>query len=802
MKSIKIAKTLLVLLSGMQLATAQEKKTGLYGQVGDSLTKGALPNATVILKGSDTSFHALSNAKGSFHFNDLPAGTYTLSVVYIGYRTYTKEGVVLKGDEVAAPADIYLALDQQRLKAVTVAGAKPFIIQKLDKIVLNVAESPVAAGGNAYDVVLRTPGVSEKDGLQFRSKKVIVLVDGRNTNLTGDNIKEYLSAMPSNGIERIEVIPNPTSKYDAAGGAVINIVSAKNKNLGTNGTITLGAGTGAYARYNAGASVNYRSKQLNLFGSYDYLHAPSYLDNTSDRTLSGTTLINEDEHEVRTRNNHTFKAGMDYDINKRNTFGVLLRGMYNTRDRDAWNKTAQSTTGGTDPAYSTVATDGRATFFNPAVNVYYKSVLDTAGKTLTVNADYFRYDKTYADNFLTRYFNSQFVEQLPSLMMRNSAPTNNTIKSATIDYVHPARFARFEAGVKVNFNTIDNDLLWEQQISGKWSMDTAKNNHFIYKENINALYLNVAKTIGKFDLQAGVRAEQTNTEGNSVTAGRIDRNSYLNIFPSLNIQYNQSEKQQFGFSYQEKIDRPKFDILNPFIIYRSQYSYFQGNPDLVPSISHNFELSYARGNEWMAAFTYQHHEKVVADVFKKAPSGDAVISTFENISSGEYLDGNVTYSKQLLHNKWTTVNTIGGFYAKYNSSSDIALDNAQVTGYFSSNNIIQLPQSIKLELNGRYYSPMAFGMYHFKASYAVDMGLSKSIWQKSATLSLNVSDVFNTLVSKYSILSSGLQMYNVAKTESRFVKLQLTYKLGNKKVKASAVRKTGIENEKRRIESN
>jgi hypothetical protein len=802
MRSIKIAKTVLVLLSGMQLATAQEKKAGLYGQVGDSLTKGALPNATVILKGKDTSFHALSTAKGSFHFSDLPAGTYTLSVVYIGYKTYTKEGVVLDGSMIAAPADIYLALDQQRLKGVTVAGAKPFIVQKLDKIVLNVAESPVAAGGNAYEVVLRAPGVSEKDGLQFRSKKVIVLVDGRNTNLTGDNIKEYLSAMPSNGIERIEVLPNPTAKYDAAGGAVINIVSARNKKLGTNGTVTLGTGAGTYARYNAGAAINYRSKQINLFGSYDYLHAPSYLDNTSGRTLDGTTLIDENERDIRTRNNQAFKAGMDYDINKRNTFGILLRGMYNTRDREAENKAVQRTTGGTDPAYSTVATNGHATFFNPAVNIYYKSILDSAGKTLTVNADYFRYDKTSGENFLTRYFDSHFAEQRPFLQLKNNAPSNNIIKSATIDYVHPSKIATFEAGVKVNFNTIDNDILWQQQAGGKWLMDSAKTNHFIYKENINALYVNATKTIGKFDLQAGVRAEQTNTEGNSVTTGQVDKNSYLNFFPSLNVQYNQSEKQQFGFSYQEKIDRPKFDILNPFIIYRSQYSYFQGNPYLLPSISHNFELSYVHGNEWMAAFTYQHHEKVVADIFKKAPSGDAVISTFENISSGEYLEGNVTYSKQLLHNKWTTVNTLGGFYAKYNSSSDIQLDNAQVTGYFSSNNIIQLPKGIKMELNGRYYSPMAFGMYHFNASYAVDMGFSKSILQKSGTIALNVSDIFNTLVSKYSILSSGLQMANVAKTESRFIKLQFTYKLGNRNVKASAARKTGIEMEKRRVESN
>ncbi|MFB6455007.1 outer membrane beta-barrel protein [Chitinophaga sp. Hz27] len=801
MKSIKIAKTILVLLSGIQLATAQERKTELYGQVGDSLTKGALPNATVILKGKDTTFHSLSSVKGSFHFKDLPTGTYTLSVVYIGYKPYTKNEIVIDGSKTAIPADIYLALDQQQLKGVSVAGAKPFIVQRLDKVVLNVAESPIAAGGNAYDVVLRAPGVAEKDGLQFRGKKVIVLVDGRNTNLTGDNIKEYLSAMPSNGVERIEVIPNPSAKYDAAGGAVINIITAKNKKLGTNGVVTLGVGAGTYARYNAGASINYRNNKLNLYGGYDYLHAQSYMDNTSNRLMENITKINEDEHEVRTRNNHTFKAGMDYDINSKNTFGIFLRGMYNTRDRDDMNHTDQRGPG-TEPSYSTVATDGHATFYNPAVNIYYKSMLDSTGKMLIVNADYLRYDKTINDDILTRYFNSEMIEQYPSLALRNNSPTNNTIKSVTVDYVHPSKLARFEAGLKVNFNTIDNDIIWQQQAVGKWLTDSAKTNHFIYKENINALYLNASRTFGKFETQAGIRAEQTNTEGISVTTGQTDKNSYLNFFPSLSVQFNQSEKQQFGFSYQEKIDRPKFDILNPFIIYRSQYSYFQGNPYLSPSISHNFELSYAYNNQWMAAFTYQHHQKVVADIFKKAASGDAVISTFENVSSGDYVDGNVTYSLPLLHNKWTSINTLGGFYAKYNSTSDLQLNSAQVTGYFSSNNIIQLPQSFKLEVNGRYYSAQAFGMYHFDPSYAVDMGLSKTMLKKTATVSLSVSDIFNTFQSKYSILSSGLNMANVAKAESRFVKLQLTYKLGNKNVKASTIRSSSIETEKQRIESN
>ncbi|SHL17118.1 Outer membrane receptor proteins, mostly Fe transport [Chitinophaga jiangningensis] len=794
MRTIQITSTILVLLSGMQLATAQIKRGELHGQVGDSLTKGALPNATVILKGKDTTFHSLSNDKGTFTFKNIPDGTYTLSVIYIGYKTYSKEGIALDGSS----TPIFLAPDQQLLKGVKVAASKPFIIQRLDRIVLNVAESPVAAGGNAYDVVLKTPGMMENNGLQFRGKRLTVLIDGRNTNLTGDNIKEYLASLPSNGIDRIEVLPNPSAKYDATGGAAINIITVKDKRLGANGTLTAGTGAGTYARYLGGASINYRTKKLNLFSSYDYLHTQTFADNNSDRQLTANNVhITEQTRDIRTRDNHSFKAGMDYDINKRNTIGLLFRGMYNLRNHDALATATQSGAG-----ISTVNTAGDARYFNPAVNIYLKSILDSAGKTLVVNADYFNYNRKWNDDLLTRYYDYKFIELLPSLVQRDALPSDNTIKSLAVDYTQPGKSVKLEAGAKVNFNTIDNDVLWQEQINGDWKTDEGRSNRFIYEENVNALYLNLSKTFGKFDVQAGVRAEQTNTEGRSVTSGDVNKNNYFNVFPNASVTFNQSELQQFGFSYQEKIDRPRFEILNPFLIYVSQFSYTQGNPNLRPSISHNFELSYARGMEWMAAFTYQHHQQVVADVFKKAATGNAVISTYDNVSSGEYLDGSVSYSKRLLHNKWSTVNNLGAFYAKYNGSGSLALDNAQVTAYFTTTNIFQLPQSFKLELSGRYYSPMAMGQYRFNSRYAVDFGLSKTILDKAGTITLNVSDVFNTLVNKYSITSPDLQLHDISKVESRIVKLQFNYKWGNKNVKASAVRKTGIETEKRRVENN
>ena len=694
------------------------------------------------------------------------------------------------------------SMRKQNLKAVTVTGNKPFIVMKADKVVVNVSESPIAAGGDAAQVLTNAPGVVEQSSGNFelRGKKVIVLIDGKDSRLSGEELKEWLSAMPSNTIDRIELIANPPARYDARGAAVINIISARNKSFGTSGTFTAGLGAGRYGRYNGGLGLNYRDKGINIYGNYDYQHNKQYYDLYSNRTLADNSAIVERTNDVRTRDNHSVKAGLDYDINRNSSIGVLVKGMLNYRDREVFTRSVKDDgTAAADP-FSTVNTTGKARIQNPSVNIYYKTKLDTSGKLLTLNADYFRYNKTWKDDLSTNFYDPAGTQiQAPYLLMNNS-PADNEIRSLSADYSQPLGKGQLEAGLKATLTTTDNDINWQQQLEKQWVTDKGKTNHFIYDENIYAAYATYSRTIKKFDLQAGLRAEQTYTKGTSLTLNQVNKRDQLNVFPSLVVMYNQSQQHQYGFSYRKSIDRYSFDVVNPFITYVSQYQYNQGNPNIRPSIGHSFELSYTYNNELFTSVNYQRFTDVPAEIFRK-DTGNVVISTEVNLNSADAVNASITWSKSLLDNKWTSTNSAMFTYAKYNQPGG-NLDNALTGAFVKTNNIFTIAKGLSAELSAYYFSSFVFGVYKYKPRYAVSAGISKSILNNAGKLTFNVSDLFNTLSTDYNISSFGVTSYSENKIESRFFRMVFSYKFGNLKVKAARNRTSGIEDQQFRMGGN
>lgn len=699
------------------------------------------------------------------------------------------------------PAD---SMRKQNLKAVTVSGSKPFVVMRADRMILNVSESPVAAGGDVSQVISNAPGVVEQGAGNFelRGKKVIVLIDGKDSRLSGEDLREWLSAMPANTVDKIELIANPPARYDARGAAVVNIITLRSRNFGTNGTVTAGVGTGRYARYNGGLGLNYRNRNINVYGNYDYQYNKQYYELFSDRTLSASAGILENTEDVRTRNNHSLKAGLDYDINRNNSIGILVKGMLNYRDRDVFTRSVKDNIHlAAADSFSTVNTAGEARILNPAVNIYYKVTLDSSGKQLTLNADYFNYNKRWEDDLVTRFYDPFNTELQAPYLLRNNSPADNVIKSLSADYTQPLGKGRLEAGLKATLTTTDNDIHWQQQQEKEWVTDKGKTNHFIYKENIYAAYASYSRTIKTLELQAGLRAEQTNTKGTSLTLAQTNTREQLNFFPSLAVMYNQSDKNQFGFSYRKSIDRYSFDVVNPFVTYVSQYLYSQGNPYIRPSLGHSFELSYSRNNELFVSVNYQHYSDVPAEIYRK-DTGNVVISTEVNLKSADAVNGSITYSKGLLNNKWMSTNTAMITYAKYNEPGSANLDNALLGAYVKSNNIFTIAKGFSAELSGYYFSSIVFGVYKYKPRYAVNAGLSKSILHNAGKLTFNVTDVFNSLITRYNIASFGVTSYNENKVESRFARLVFSYKFGNQKVKAARNRRSGIEDEQYRMGGN
>ncbi|SJZ64751.1 TonB-dependent receptor [Sediminibacterium ginsengisoli] len=777
-------------------ASAQQ----LSGSVSDQLSKAPLPNASVQLtnaKDSTLVLRTTTDTKGRFSFRVAADNRYNLKVEYTGYQTLTQNGI-LPG----TPLTLAMQLENKQLQGVTVSATaqKPFITMAADKMTLNVANSPIAAGGNAYDVILRAPGLTEQNNsLNLNGKSVNVLIDGRPANLTGEQLKTMLSNMPAAGISKVEVMSNPSARYDAQGASIINIILAKNQNFGVNGTFTQGVGIGNYLRGNSGLSLNYRNRNVNVYGSYDYMHIKQKSQINSSRFLSASSHIETEETEIRNRNNHAYKLGLDYDISKRSSAGILVKGFTNYQDRDVTNRAVIDQLSLPDSS-SVVRTSGKARFFNPSVNVYFKTTLDSAGKKeLSLNADYFNYNKRWSDDFNTRYYDGTGTEyQVPFILMNNS-PANNNITTFTADYSETSRFGKWEAGVKTAFTKTDNDVLWQQLENNTWKTDAGKTNHFIFRENIGAAYVTLAKTIKKLSLQAGLRLEHTESEGFSVTLNQVNKNNYTNLFPNLSLMYMQSTKQQFGISYRKSIQRFGFDYVNPFVVYQNQYAYSQGNPNIQPMIMHSIELSHSYNYKLFSKLSYTRINNVLGPVYRQDPVNKVVISSYGNLNTADVFSGTVTSMKSFFKGRWSSVTTAGAFYARYNTTTGGSEQNAKVTAIVSSNNTVLLPGKIKAEVNIMYLSPIASGVYQQKSLYFVNTGFSKNILQSKGTLALNISDIFNTQRARNDVMSNGVNMSSTVKPDTRVANLVFTYRFGNNKVKAAKVRKTSNEDEKTRV---
>lgn len=686
------------------------------------------------------------------------------------------------------------------IQGVTIQSTAPFIKQSAGKLEINVSASPVAAGGNAYDVLLRTPGMTEQqDVFQFRGKSINVLVNGRPSNLTGEELKAMLQNTQASGIEKIEIMTNPSSAYDATGGVVVNIRLAKNKNFGTNGVLTGSVGAGRYGRYAGGLSLNHRSKDLNIYGGYDWAGNDQFNRTISNRDLAPGIHLSENEYARLGRNTHSYKAGLDYDINKNNSIGFLFRGSNATRDKQADNYSIPSRAGVPD-SFSQVNTRSSIGISNPALNLYYRSLLNGKGRELVVNADYFSYGKDWDDQFTTRFRYADGAAYQPDYLLRNNSVADIMVKAASVDYTHPLKTGTIKAGLKTTFTNSDNNADWRYADEGNWVNDAGKTNHFIYRENINAAYINYTAQVKKFGIEGGLRAEQTNTRGISKTMAQDNRNHYFNLFPFLAVNYNASAIHQLGLSYRRSITRFGFEIVNPFVSYISQYRFAQGNPSLKPTFTNSYELSHTYKGKLMSSLNYSYFTDVITAVFKKDASSDAVITTQDNLNSANQVSASVTYMQSLWGNKWMMNNTVGVLYAQMVDRTGSGAGSETTGGYISNMNMFTLKKGWSGEVSAMFMSPLTLGVLHLKAQGSVNLGISKSILDKTGKLTLGVTDLFNTQEQRYSVSSYGVASTNLAKAETRAVRLSFSWKFGNKNVKAGKQRLGTIDELKRRTE--
>lgn len=808
-------KTIYLLLIAVFIGTsamANAKQGSVTGKIIDEQQKPVDYVTVGLFKVSDSSLvkTALTNADGKFEFVNINIGSYYIKASMMGYQPFRSKNFSLTETIPNLVLDDYLLkASSKTLNAVSITGTKPLIERKTDKLVMNVENSSAAVGSNALEVLQRAPGVTvdQNDAISMQGKQgVLILLDGKQTYMSSADVANLLRNMQSSEIETIELITNPSSKYDAAGNSgIINIKTKKNKNGGTNGSVNATAGYGKNFRGNTGLSLNNRTNKVNLFGNYNFGGAGR--DNTIsiDRISNGTpdTYFMQVGDSYRKSQNNNFKAGIDVFLNKKNTIGFLVNGYFNNGNEVNDNNTLIGPSFTQIDSTLIATTEQKTRYNNMSYNLNYKAVLDTAGSELSADLDYSKYnghDNAFYTNDY-RYANGSPIR--PINLIRNGTPTEIDIKAFKIDYnVSLSKSLKLEAGVKSSWVKTDNNLIAEEFKNNAWQNDVLRSNQFVYDENVNAAYTNLNKQFKNTSIQLGLRVEQTNSKGNLITTNNVVKRSYLDFFPTFFLQQTLSKNNQVGFSYSRRIDRPSYDALNPFVYYLDQYTYNKGNPFLNPQYTHNFEVSYTFMQKYLLSLNYSRVNDVITEVILPDESIKALYQTNANIAKNISYGANLNVPIQAA--KWWSMNhNLNVFYLSFEAPdlAGQALKTGKTSFQYKLQNTFIIVKGLTAELIGSYESPLDYGTLSIQSRYFIDMGISKSLFNKKANLKLALSDVFDTNETNLSSAYPGLKYDLYQKNETQIGRISFTYRFGKNEIKPARRRSTGTEEEQGRMKN-
>ncbi|RKR81363.1 outer membrane receptor protein involved in Fe transport [Mucilaginibacter gracilis] len=792
---------LLALLTVVQTAStlaqpAVKPTAKITGTVLDN--KGAaMPFATVgLLKTKDSSLvkGGITNENGKYFLDRVSKGTYIIRVTVMGYATTNSKiiNVADNATDINVPA-ITLGNSSKTLKEVNITAAKPLIERKLDRTVMNIENSVLAAGNSAMEILERAPGVSidKDDNISLKGKQgVTIMLDGKLTYLSSAQLATLLRSTDGNTIQSIEIITNPSAKYDAAGNSgIINIKLKKNKQSGTNGSATVTGGYGAYPKNNASVNLNHKDGPVNVFGSFSHGDRQRandiYLNRIVDGGTAGLTYFNQHTFMPQKSYNNTYRLGADFDTSPKNTLGFLVSGYFNGEHDVNNNRTVIGSTATKIDSVQNTNSGMEQTYNDFAVNLNDKFTIDTAGQELSVAVDYSKFNNTNDAHYDNYFFLADGSTKKPTVFLQNQSPSSIRIITSNVDYTYPiSKKIKLETGIKISDVKTDNNLQAQIKKNDTFINDTSRTNHFIYDEQLAAGYVNLSKTYKNTSVQIGVRAENTHSNGNSITQNKVVDRNYIDFFPSLFVNHTLSEKNEVGFSYSRRIDRPSYDDLNPFLYYLDQYTYQQGNPYLNPQYTHSLEFNYTYNKTLNVSLNYSHTSDVITEVVLTNATTKTTYQTNMNLQSQNAYSININTPYNFT--KWWSGNVnVNTFYLAFKSNNldGSNLNDGQLATKIKTTETFQLSKTFRFEFSSNYESPLTYGLFKIGSRYSFDGGMSKSFAQKKFNVKLSLSDIFNTSDNDVSSNYGNNNFSIHQKNESRVARLTLTYNFGNSKIK-------------------
>ncbi|GAB3769968.1 outer membrane beta-barrel family protein [Spirosoma horti] len=787
-------------------------------------TNQPMPFAVVkLLRAADSTLAkgTLANEAGQYVFAQISAGTYRVQVSLVGMANTTSEPVSVQDGQSTALEPLVLNAAGQTLADVTVRAQKSFVEQQVDKTVLNVAADATAQGKTAYELLQQAPGVviDPNDNIRMAGKQgVNVFIDGKPTNLSAADLANLLRATPASTIDKVDLITNPSARFDAQGGAgIINIKFRRDKRLGLNGNASAGYGQSDHHRANAALDLNYRANRVNLFGNAAVSDNFQITNVLLDRMSGGSQFLQRGYDSDGTRA-VVYKAGVDYTLDHRKasprqTIGLIVSGNSTANRFGTYTTTRiinsqnaldsslinQSTTG-------TAAHPARNNRVNAALNYRYA---DTLGLELNLDADVTRFTNT-APSAITSHYVNPNGQPLFRRQRRFDAATDITIVTLKGDFVKEwkSRHLKLETGLKRTDVATDNDLLaftGPDNAETTEQPDVNRTNRFTYREIVSAVYASLNRSVGKWSMQGGVRAEHSNVTGRSVDLRQRAINSpdttYLNLFPTAFVQYRATDNSQFSINYGRRIGRPNYQDMNPFVYQMDPYTSQRGNPYLRPTYTHNVEFSYTYKWASTIKLAFSHTDDFATDVIRQ--EGLMAYQTVANVGRVDALNVSISSPYQFTKG-WSVYAYAGATWNRFQGklSADEPFDQRAFAfeGYMQHS--FTLSKVWSAQVSGFWSAPTRQTVYHIGGLGALNLSLQKKVMQERGKITLGIDDLLNTMRWKQSA-DFLTQQFNIdRKWESRRATIRFSYRFGSKDIKAARERQTGTEAERIKTKSN
>lgn len=736
----------------------------------------------------------LTDHKGSFLFSGIEKGRYRLRVVFLGYTEHSVGLGDLTAQTEVPP--IRLLPSANTLGAVEITAKKPFLEQRAGMLIVNVANSITSADGSALELLRKVPGmVVVQDQIRLNGRTgVSILIDGRPTNYVDMN--ELLRDMPSANIERIEVVTQPGAKYDAQGTAgILNIILKKNVNLGINGSLTMGAGYGLLGKYRASGNVNRRNDRFNLSISTAFNHRTSFEELYLDRQVLDTLFV-QHNYSPKLPYSLNVKASLDYYLSQRQTIGTSFNLLGSRNNSTDDNQTSILRGKGFPQIDLTTNNEEQRRSGYANTDIYYQNKLDTAGHELNIDLSYAHYGRDKANLVRTESTLIAFPDRMQNL------PGGSWIAAAKADYTRPlGRYTKFEVGVKLSQASVDNDFkAFVKNAEGNWIDDALLTNHFVFEEKIAAGYVNFKVTKGKIEASGGLRCENAEQTGTSLTLDSVQQRTYANLFPSLSANMPLPilhGKVGIAAAYSYRIDRPSYQHLNPFVYYLDPYTYKRGNPFLRPELTHSASVSLTYEKQPFFNLQWNRSKDVIQLISSQNDSTGAAFGYSENFKRYDHIGGHLFFPLNFIKNMegygggmlYYDHYISGLFDAQVNQSAWNLTCFLQVKYKFS--------KQISAEANGWYRGRGVEGLMTTGDLFGVDAGMQFKFWSDKVSLRLNCNNLFFKYFSgtmRFANLNTAIQ----SRWETRIVNASLSWNFGNQHLKAVKKRKGSADDERRR----